>query len=159
MLASRRQMAFVYIVRSARGSGELGPFANDGAFVKDVLEEMASQTGDSFSPDTAEAFTFSSGISEFNTFIRAASGELDVRAVYNIDPAGGMAAIGGGIRKQYLSGQTTNGPLPGFEWMPMDRWQNEFRFPEKETFDAPWPFNYMHNHCMPLYVLNLALQT
>src|SRR5262249_30387386 len=132
---------------------------NDGAFVKEVLEQMAAQTGDAFSPDAAEAFTFSSGIHEFNTFVRALDGEIELRAVYNIDPASGVPANGGPVRKQYLSGQTTGGPRPGFEYMPMPRWEHEFSYPDRETFDAPWPFNYMHNHCMPRYVLNLALQT
>ena len=158
MLASRKQMAFVYIVR-ARGSNELGPFAHDGAFVKEVLEQMASQTADAFSPDAAEAFTFSSGIHEFNAFVRSLSGEIELRAVYNIDPAHGVPANGGPVRKQFLSGQTTGGPRPGFEYMPMPRWENEFRYPDRESFAAPWQFNYMHNHCMPLYALHLGLQT
>lgn len=158
MLASRKQMALVYIVR-ARGSNELGPFAHDGSFVKEVLQQMATLTDDAFSPDAAEAFTFSSGISEFNRFVPALSGQIALKAVYNIDPAGGLPASGGTVRKQFLSGQTTNGPRAGFEYMPLERWENEWRYPDRQSFTAPWQFNYMHNYCMPLYTLHLGLQT
>ncbi len=159
MLASRKQMALMYIVR-AQGN-ELGPFANDGPFVQQVLAEMATQTSDAFSFDTVEAFTFSSGISQFNTFVRSLSGILTVRAIYNIDPAHGQPASGpsGAVRRQFLSGQTTGGPRPGFEYMPVPRWENEWEYPNRETFPNPWRFNYMHNHCMPRYTLHLGIQT
>jgi hypothetical protein len=41
----------------------------------------------------------------------------------------------------------------------MDSWVNEWDFPDRMKFGDPWPFNYMHNHVMPSYVLNLALST
>lgn len=161
-LASRRQLAFLYIVR-AKGK-ELGPFANDGPFVRQTLEELVSLTGGAFSFDTVEAFTFSSGIADFNPFVSSLNGQLNVRAVYNIDPAHALSAVlpPGAVRKQYLSGQT-GGPKAGFEFLPIQRWTNEFMYPARQTFvtaDSPsWPFNYLHNHCMPLYMLHLALQT
>ena len=77
-------MAFLYIVR-ARGD-ESGPFAEDGAFVLEVLTQLASLTGDSFSFDQVEAFTFSSGVSHFNVFINSISSLLNIQAVYGIDP-------------------------------------------------------------------------
>lgn len=154
MLASRRNLAMMYILR-AKGN-ELGPFARDGAFVKQVLTDIAALTGNAFSFDQVEGFTFSSGIADFNHFIGAASSHLNFRAVYSIDPANSLV-VGfpkGGIRKQYSSG-TAGGILPGFEPMPLERWRKESRY---ET-DKGSRFQYLHNHCMPLYCLYLALQT
>ena len=158
-LASKKQMAFVYIVR-AKGSPELGPFARDGAFMKQVLTEMAALTGNAFSFGKAEAFTFSSGILDFNPFIDSLNGHVNIEAVYSIDPAGSrqVSKPPNAIRKQFASGQA-GGPGPGFEFLPLDRWSNEPLFPTRTTFPQPFAFNYLHNHCMPLYILNLALQT
>jgi hypothetical protein len=157
-LAATDDMAFLYIVR-ARGD-ELGPFANDGPFVLEVLTQLASLTGDSFSFDQVEAFTFSSGVSDFNVFINSISSLLNIQAVYGIDPAQAMplARPSGCERKQYLSGQT-GGPSPGFEYLGLDSWVNEFRYPERMKLPDPWVFNYMHNWVMPMYILNLALAT
>ena len=158
MLASRRQMALVYIVR-AKGN-ELGPFVNDGPFVAQVLSEMAALTGGAFKFGAVEAFTFSSGIHDFNPFVRSMDGVLKVDAVYNIDPYRALAAFqpNGAIRKQYLSG-STGGPRAGFEFLGLERWRNEFGYAERERSPQPWRFNYLHNRCMPLYTLHLALQT
>jgi len=157
-LAANGDMAFLYIVR-ARGN-ELGPFANDGAFVLEALTQMASLTGNSFSFDEVEAFTFSSGVSDFNVFINSVSPLLNIQAVYGIDPAQAMplARPGNCVRKQYLSGQT-GGPSAGFEYLGLDSWINEFRYPDRARFPDPWGFNYMHNWVMPMYILNLALAT
>jgi hypothetical protein len=154
-LAAKRDTALMYIVR-AKGK-ELGPFANDGPFVRQCLEEMASLTDDAFSFDEVEAFTFSSGIVDFNRFLNSLKGQLTVKAVYNIDPAQGLAAAapGGATLKQYLSGQT-GGPRPGFEFMPIDRWKNEFYFDRHKSVGL---FQYLHNHAMPLYALNLGMRT
>lgn len=157
-LAATDDMAFLYIVR-ARGD-ELGPFANDGPFVLEVLTQLASLTGDSFSFDQVEAFTFSSGVSDFNVFINSISSLLNIQAVYGIDPAQAMplARPGGCLRKQYLSGQT-GGPSAGFEYLGLDSWVYEFRYPDRMKLPDPWVFNYMHNWVMPMYILNLALAT
>ena len=157
-LGARNDTAFLYIVR-ARGN-ELGPFANDGAFVLEVLTQLAALTGDAFSFDHVEAFTFSSGVSDFNVFINSVASVLNIEAVYGIDPAQAMplARPGGCERKQYLSGQT-GGPAPGFEYLGMDSWINEFRYPDRMRLPDPWPFNYLHNWVMPMYILNLALVT
>jgi hypothetical protein len=157
-LAATADTAFLYIVR-ARGD-ELGPFANDGAFVLEVLTQLASLTGDSFSFDQVEAFTFSSGVSDFNVFINSISSLVNIQAVYGIDPAQAMplARPGGCERKQYLSGQT-GGPSPGFEYLGLDSWVNEFRYPDRMKLPDPWVFNYMHKWVMPMYILNLALAT
>ena len=157
-LAARADTAFLYIVR-ARGN-ELGPFANDGAFTVEVLRQLAELTGDAFSYDRVEAFTFSSGVSDFNVFINSVASTLNIEAVYGIDPAQAMplARPSGCERKQYLSGQT-GGPSAGFEYLGLDSWINEFRYPDRATFPDPWVFNYMHNWVMPGYILNLALAT
>lgn len=157
-LAASDDMAFLYIVR-ARGN-ELGPFANDGPFVLEVLTQLAALTGDAFSFEHVEAFTFSSGVSDFNLFISSVASVLNIEAVYGIDPAQAIpiARPGTAVRKQYLSGQT-GGPSGGFEFLGLDSWMHEWRWPERTKLPDPWPFNYLHNHCMPSYILNLALST
>jgi len=157
-LAAGSDTALMYIVR-ARGR-ELGPFANDGPFVLEVLTQLVALTGNAFSFDHVAAFTFSSGVSDFNVFIPSVSSILNVEAVYGIDPAQAIpiARPGNAVRKQYLSGQT-GGPVGGFEFLGLDSWVNEWKFPERMKFPDPWPFNYLHNHVMPSYVLNLALTT
>jgi len=160
-LASKKEMAFLYIVR-AKAANELGPFLNDGPFVRQVLTELVSLTNSAFSFEHVEAFTFSSGISEFNIFLRSLAGQLNVEAVYNTDPNPAIAAAApeGAVRKQFLSGQTFRGSIPpgGFEFMPESRWENEPDFSRRHTFTAPPIFNYLHNHCIPLYTLHLGIQ-
>jgi hypothetical protein len=108
-----------------------------------------------FSFDHVEAFTFSSGIYDFNSFLGAAGGHLNIEAVYNIDPAHGTACSlpRGASRKQFLSGTTTNARPAGFELLFMPRWRNESAF---GTINDR--FQYLHNRCMPLYALHLGLQ-
>jgi hypothetical protein len=160
-LASKKQMAFLYIVR-ARDANELGPFANDGAFVRQVLTELAALTNGAFSFEHVEAFTYSSGITEFNRFAQSLAGQLSLEVTYGIDPNPAVPAApsSGAIRKQFLSGQTFSGPVPpaGFEFMPAHRWANEDRFSAMNTFPAPALFNYLHNWVMPMYTLYLGIQ-
>jgi hypothetical protein len=159
MLAATDNAAFLYIVRAAQGH-ELGPFAKDGAFVEEVLTQLVALTGNAFSFDHVEVFTYSNGVSDFNEFIPSITSVLNVEAVYGIDPALAtpIARPGKAVRKQYLSGQT-GGPSVGFEYLGLDSWVNEWKFPDRMKFDPPWPFNYMHNYVMPGYILNLALST
>jgi hypothetical protein len=119
MLASRRNLALMYVLR-AQGSNELGPFAHDGAFLSFVLGEIAGLTNNAFSYNSCEAFTFSSGIYEFNNFISAAQGSVNINAVYTIDPVHSIAANmpSGARRKQYASG-TAGGLVGGFEHLPL----------------------------------------
>jgi len=156
LLASHRNMALMYILR-AQGANELGPFARDGAFLRFVLGSISSQTNDSFAFDNCEAFTFSSGIFEFNSFVSAVNGSVNIRAVYAIDPAHSTVPIApaGARRKQYASG-TAGGLAPGFEHLPLGRWRNEDDFSSHTRIGN---FQYLHNRCMPLYVLHLALTT
>lgn len=155
MLAAGRNQALFYILR-AGGSNELGPFARDGAFLNFVLGEVASQTNNSFTFSTCEAFTFSSGIYEFNNFISATARHINYRALYAIDPVRSTPISGAPTarRKQYASG-TAGALAHGFEPMPLQRWRNEDMY-ATQSRDV---FQYLHNHCMPLYVLNLALST
>jgi len=157
-LASKKSMAFMYIVRS-KGK-ELGPFASDGAFVHQTLTELVSLTNNAFTFKAVEAMTFSSGILDFNPFLASISSVLNVQAVYNIDPKQGISASmpAGRVRKQFCSG-VEFGPKSGFEFMPKPRWKNESSFPIKKFLTAKEEFDYMHNLCMPLYALHLGIQT
>lgn len=155
VLAGKKPMTLMHIVRAA--GVELGPFANDGAFTRDVLTQLRALTDNAFSFDAVEAFTYSSGISDFTTFVSSISSTLNVAAVYNIDPKSGMSAPipAGGVRKQYLSGMTGVASKAGFESMQMPRWTNEMRYP----LEHKNPFKYLHNHCLPDYALFLGIQT
>jgi hypothetical protein len=151
-------MAFLYILRAGR-TPELGPFLNDGDFVVQVITELAALTNNSFSFDTVEAFTFSSGILDFNTFLASIKGKLNVQQVYTIDPNPAIRPSGGIPHIGFLSGQTFSGPVPpGFEFMPESRWANEFLFPERKTMAPPALFTYLHNWVMPMYALHLGIQ-
>jgi len=154
-LASRKNLGLMYILR-ARGN-ELGPFAADGPFLQFVLEEIKNLTNNSFSYDTCEAFTFSSGIHDFNPFMRAASGNVNIKSVYAIDPVHSMIPVNpnGGRVKVYSSG-TAGAIGPMSEPMVLERWQNEPAYDTPEKNDK---FMYLHNRCMPWYVLGLALGT
>jgi len=46
-----------------------------------------------------------------------------------------------------------------FDYLPLHRWENEWQYPFRQTYPHPWHFQYLHNHCMPMYALRLALQT
>jgi hypothetical protein len=155
VLAGKKPMALMHIVRAA--GVELGPFANDGLFTRDVLTQLRAQTNNAFSFETVEAFSYSSGISDFTLFVNSISSTLNVGAVYNIDPKPAMAAPmpAGGVRKQYLSGETGASFKAGFESMLRPRWQNEMRYPMEHNI----PLKYLHNHCLPDYTLFLGIQT
>lgn len=156
LLASRRNLALVYILR-AKGASELGPFANDGAFFVDAMSQISALTNSAFSLNQFEAFTFSSGIYDFNRFIAAVGSQLTVNAVYSIDPASStvISNPSGGRRKQYASG-TAGAIRPGFEPMNLERWRNEGRY---DSHQIEGRFQYLHNHCLPMYTLHLALTT
>lgn len=165
LLASQRNLALAYILR-AKGSNELGPFKGDGKFFADVIKQIAELTNNAFTPEKAEAFTFSSGIYDFNNFVLSVSKHLPISAVYNIDPANSLSASSpsGGRIKQFASG-AVGGFLPGFEPMPLERWVNESTYgslPEELRL-KPNPQHgairqYLHNHTMPSYCLYLALK-
>lgn len=156
-LHGRKNMGFLYIVRSA--GQELGPFANDGPFVRQALTEMQGLTNNAFSIDQIETMTFSSGISEHNTFVNAISSQLNVVCCYGIDcnPQLHVNAPKGAKRREFRSGVTSKEPpLAGVELLPFGRWSNEMLF---NTPAAKDQFNYMHNWTMPQYMLFLGIQT
>jgi hypothetical protein len=159
-LASKKQMAFLYIVRSGQGKSELGPFATDGAFMKQTLSELVSLTNNAFSFDNVESFTFSSGIRDFNPFLLAIEPHLNVRAVYTLDPnpRNPTRVPPGGVRTQF---SRSAAPAAGFELVPLNRWTNESKFKTRQTLAKPGQdvdFEYLHNRCVPLYLLHLGIQ-
>ncbi len=160
ILAATREMALLYIVRARSVGHELGPFAKDGPFLKEVLTQIVSLTSNAFSFDHVEAFTYSSGVDEFNIFIPAVASFLNIAAVYGIDPAQAVPVVkpGNALRRQYLSGET-GGPVAGFEFLGVNSWVNEWNFTPEVRTDHTFRHNYLHNRVMPLYVLNLALST
>jgi hypothetical protein len=121
------------------------------------LDEIKTLTNDSFGDDACEAFTFSSGIHDFNPFLRAASGHVNIRSVYAIDPVHSMVPNNpGGSRVKVYSSGTAGVIGPASEPMVLERWQNESAYNTAEKNDR---FMYLHNRCMPWYVLGLALNT
>ena len=166
MLASRKNLALVYILRE-QGANELGPFASDGKFFADVIKQIVELTNNAFSTDVVEAFTFSSGIYDFNQFTMAVGKYLPINTVYSIDPANSMLAANssGGRIKQFASG-AVGGILPGFEPMPLPRWENEELYNDLQVKIKQHPGiadhegrEYLHNTTMPKYTLYLALNT
>ncbi len=158
MLASKKQMAFLYIVRSGAPGGELGPFAADGAFLKQVLTEMRDLTNGAFSFSTVETMTYSSGLNDHNRFIGAIQGSFNVSASYVIDPKPqGHASTKNAKRRMFWSG-AVNGqpPMAGAEFLPLGRWKDE---PQRHTLKIMGPQKYLHEWAMPYYCLYLALQT
>lgn len=158
LMAVANDCALVLPVRARGGGhGELGPFVTHPHLGTEVLTEMIMQTDRGFDMNGPIIVTFSSGIYDTNTFIAAGGKGLGIRIACNQDPAGGLPISQSvPIRKQYLSGQTTGGPRPGFEYMPFPRWENEPN--RKAMFGHPNDvFNYMHSWCIPMYTLHLAL--
>jgi peptidoglycan hydrolase-like protein with peptidoglycan-binding domain len=155
VIASGKPLAVAYIMRSA-GKSELGPFANDGDFVRDCLAGMASLTNGAFGFDTVEASTHSNGIVDFGPFVGSMAGKLNVKAIYNIDPVAAMGApvVPGAARRQYLSGQT-GAARPGFVFLPHEMWRNEDFFNPRPTGNQM--FNYLHSSALPRHCLFMGL--
>lgn len=162
VLTSRPSTGLLYLVR-AKASPELGPFASDGAFLKQVLGDLVALTNGAFSFAQVEAFTFSSGINDFNGFLGGLAGHLSVQRVYSVDPAPAIpaAAPKGATLRQFVTGATMKSPLApaGFELVPEARWANEFAFERRHTFPPQPLFQYLHNHCAPSYFLRLGMTT
>jgi hypothetical protein len=129
------------------------------------MKQIADLTNNAFSTEKAEAFTFSSGIFDFNNFILAVGKHLPINAVYSIDPSSSLFAANpsGGRIRQYASG-AVGGFLPGFEPMPFERWVNEEMYESIPPAIRSNPRNdiireYLHNNVMPKYTLQLALKS
>jgi peptidoglycan hydrolase-like protein with peptidoglycan-binding domain len=158
LAAQKRNLGYMQIVRSGAAGGELGPFARDPVFLRQVLTEMRDLTNGAFSFNTIETMTFSSGISEHNLFVSQAEKSFDIAASYAIDPVPQTRpAITTGKKRLFRSGVTSQGPpLPGSDFLPLGRWSKEwanFRLKMDGEFD------YMHNWTMPQYCLYLGIQT
>lgn len=158
MLASKKQMGFLYIVRSGAPGGELGPFAADGPFLRDVLTEMRELTNGSFSFNTIETMTYSSGLNEHNRFVAAIEGSFNVAASYVIDPKPqAHASTKKAKRRMFWSGAVrAEPPMAGAEFLPLRRWAND---PQHIKLKIMGEQKYLHEWTMPYYCLYLALQT
>jgi hypothetical protein len=168
VLSSDRPMALLIPVRALRNAGgsdpELGPFAEDAQVIADTINAIADATGNAFSADVVEAFTHSNGISTFNTFLDALSNNFTVRVAIGIDPARAQAITSGlaATVVQHLSGQTGgifNGrPMGGFDYWPLDRWQNEPERDHQMRMFHNNQFVYLHNWALPRYLLRFSIQ-
>ncbi|WID96876.1 peptidoglycan-binding domain-containing protein [Bosea vestrisii] len=158
LAAQKRNLGYMQIVRSGAPGGELGAFAKDAAFLQQVLIEMRDLTNGSFSFNTLETMTFSSGIGDHNLFVSQAEKRFDIAASYAIDPQPQARPLNSkGKKRLFRSGVTSHAPpLPGSDFLPVGRWTKEwqhFRLLIDKEFD------YMHNWTMPFYCLYLGIQT
>jgi hypothetical protein len=160
VLAGRKPLALLLLVRAHEGSSEMGPFAGDGAFLARVIAAIETITGGAFAHRSVEFFTYSNGIGALNSLLETAARHLTVSAIYNIDPEGARPAahVGGAALKQYLSGQT-GGPRAGFEYLPFARWANEADYHAVRPSTRGALFDYLHNGVMPSYCLYLGIET
>jgi hypothetical protein len=153
----RPQMGLLMPVRAKGGTGggtELGPFVSQSGLGTRIVNQIAALSHADFLLKTVGVVTFSSGVYDANTFIRVGGHGLPFALAVNQDPAGGMAIAGGGMRRQYLSGYTTGGPRPGFEYLPDPRWIIE---PQRTAMKAQLGREYLHTWAVPTYTLALAL--
>ncbi len=156
LMAASSDYALLLPVRAKGGGhGELGPFISHPNLGTGVVTSIMAQTDGAFGINRVEVVTFSSGIYDADQFIAVGGKGLNIQRACNQDPAGG-AEISRSvpIRKQYLSGQTTGGPRPGFEYLPLARWENERN---RKTMFPNDTFNYLHTWCIPTYTLFLAM--
>ena len=157
LMAGFNDYALLLPVRARGGGhGELGPFINQPSMGEGVVEGIWDKSQQAFGYDSVDVVTFSSGIYDTNQFLAVGGKGLNITGACNQDPAGG-AEISRAVpaRRQYLSGMTTRGPRPGFEYLPLYRWDNE---PNRKTMFPNDAFNYLHTWCIPMYTLYLAMQ-
>ena len=135
----------------------MGPFARQASVGARVIHRIGSLANADFLLNSVGVVTFSSGINDANAFLSATGKNLPIRLTVNQDPAHGVS-IGslGGSRKQYLSGYTTGGPRPTFEYMPEQRWKREPRYQEMK---ARLGREYLHTWAVPTYTLAMALHS
>ena len=77
-------------------------------------------------------------------------------ATYNIDPPGQVSAprLEGATLRQFSRVRRGH---PAFEYLPLPRWENEAD--GRHYLKNYGVFDYLHNWCMPKYVLHLGLST
>jgi hypothetical protein len=155
LMAASNDYALLLPVRAkGGGQGELGPFISHANTGTGIVATIRAQTDNAFGIDRVEVVTFSSGIYEANQFVAVGGKALNIKRAINQDPAGGVPfTTAVPERKQYLSGQTTGGPRPGFEYLPLPRWDRE---PDGKKLYKD-TFNYLHTWCIPQYTLYLAM--
>jgi hypothetical protein len=157
--AARADMALLMPVRARSGTGgagELGVFADHGGIGARIVTRIAALADAMAVLQDVGVVTYSNGISDANAFIHAGGSGLKFTRTINQDPAHGVAIASSPTRKQYLSGYTTGGPRPGFEYMPDERWVND---PRRAVQQAAWGRGYLHDWTLPQYTLALALST
>lgn len=121
-----------------------------------VIRGIAALANADFLLNSAGAVTFSNGIHDANTFIRAGDKSLPFKLMVNQVPVGGTRTAAGGVRKQYLSGWTTGGPRTDFEFMPDPRWNDDPKYTEMH---AKLGREYLHTWAVPTYTLGMALRS
>lgn len=158
LMAASSDYALLLPVRAKGGGhGELGPFIWQANVGTNIVGSIMGQSDGAFGVNRVEFVTFSSGIYDADVFIAAGGKGLNIQRGCNQDPAGGAEMSRAvPVRKQYLSGMTTRGPRPGFEYLPLDRWQNE---PKRKDTAGMDTFNYLHTWCIPTYTLFLAMNS
>lgn len=150
----RPDMALVMPVRSRAAGGELGPFVASRGVGASFVTEMLIQAGIAAALRSVNVVTFSSGIYDANSFIQTGGHGLSFDRMINQDPANG-AWMSGANRRQFLSGWTTGGPRPGFEFLPEARWANDPWFDRMKTRLGR---EYLHTWALPEYTLAMALR-
>jgi hypothetical protein len=151
---ARPDMALVMPVRSHAAGGELGPFVGSRGVGASFVTTMLIQAGFASALRSVNVVTFSSGIYDANAFIQSGGHGLSFDRMINQDPANG-AWITGANRRQFLSGWTTGGPRPGFEFLPEARWANDPWFDRMKTSLGR---EYLHTWALPEYTLAMALK-
>jgi hypothetical protein len=157
--ASRTGMGLLMPVRARAGTGggtELGPFVSQAGIGTRVIHRIAALANADFLLNRVGVVTFSSGIHDANTFVRIGGKGLSFKLMVNQDPVGGLPIASALVRKQYLSGWTTGGPRPDFEFMPDPRWKNDPYYTQRH---AELGREYLHTWAMPTYTLGMALRS
>jgi hypothetical protein len=156
---ARPDMGLLMPVRARGGTGggsELGPFVSQAGIGTRVIHGIATMANADFLLNNIGVVTFSSGVFDANTFVAVGGKGLPLRLLVNQDPTHGTPIASGGMHKQYLSGYTTGGPRPGFEYMPLPRWKNDPRYAE---MTARLRGEYLHTWALPTYTLAMALRS
>jgi len=151
--AAAPKMAMLLPVRAADGGSSLGPFVDTKGVGGAIINEIAlSALGRMFSE--INVCTFSSGVYDCITFMNNCG--LAVGLGVNQDPAKGVTLDHGARKRQYLSGYTTGGPRPGFDYLPEGRWVND---PEYAAQKRRLGGEYCHTWSIPNYTLAMALSS
>ncbi len=154
--AAKQDMGLLMPVRArAQGGTELGPFIHSHGVGARFISSILAKADAMGALSSINVVTYSSGIYDANAFVQIGGHGLKFDKLVNQDPARGTP-FPGGNRRQYLSGWTTGGPRPGFDYLPKSRWAND---PLREDAERREGKGYLHNWALPEYTLALALQS